>query len=56
MVGTHTHILTNDARQFKVNGLSDRRICVEIMTQVIGMNKEFFGIYFKKDSVKHFIE
>ena len=56
VVGTHTHIPTNDARILK-NGTayqSDAGMCGDY-DSVIGMNKEnSLNRFMKKDSVKHF--
>ena len=56
VVGTHTHIPTNDARILK-NGtayLTDAGMCGDY-NSVIGMNKEnSLKKFLKKDSVKHF--
>ncbi len=56
VVGTHTHIPTNDARVLK-NGTAyqtDAGMCGDY-DSVIGMNKEnSLNRFFKKDSVKHF--
>ena len=56
VVGTHTHIPTNDARVLK-NGTAyqtDAGMCGDY-DSVIGMNKNnSLNRFFKKDSVKHF--
>ena len=56
VVGTHTHIPTNDARILK-NGTayqSDAGMCGDY-DSIIGMNKEnSLNKFLKKDSVKHF--
>ncbi len=56
VVGTHTHIPTNDARILK-NGtayLTDAGMCGDY-DSVIGMNKEnSLNRFLKKDSIKHF--
>ena len=56
VVGTHTHVPTNDARILK-NGtayLTDAGMCGDY-NSVIGMNiKNSLNKFFKKDSVKHF--
>ncbi len=56
MVGTHTHIPTNDARILK-NGTAyqtDAGMCGDY-DSVIGMDKEnSLNRFMKKDSVKHF--
>ena len=56
IVGTHTHIPTNDARILK-NGTgyqTDAGMCGDY-DSVIGMNKEnSINRFLKKDSVKHF--
>ena len=56
MVGTHTHIPTNDARILK-NGTAyqtDAGMCGDY-DSVIGMNKDnSLNRFMKKDSVKHF--
>ena len=56
MVGTHTHIPTNDARLLE-NGTAfqtDAGMCGDY-DSVIGMNKyNSLNRFMKKDSVKHF--
>jgi len=56
VVGTHTHVPTNDARVLK-NGtayLTDAGMCGDY-NSVIGMNKEnSLNRFLKKDAVKHF--
>ena len=56
VVGTHTHVPTNDARVLK-NGtayLTDAGMCGDY-NSVIGMNKEnSLNKFLKKDAVKHF--
>ncbi len=56
VVGTHTHVPTNDARILK-NGtayLTDAGMCGDY-NSVIGMNKEnSLNKFLKKDAVKHF--
>ena len=56
VVGTHTHVPTNDARVLK-NGtayLTDAGMCGDY-NSVIGMNKEnSINRFFKRDSIKHF--
>ena len=56
VVGTHTHVPTNDARVLN-NGtgyLTDAGMCGDY-NSVIGMNLEnSLNKFFKKDSVKHF--
>ena len=56
VIGTHTHIPTNDARVLK-NGTAyqtDAGMCGDY-DSVIGMNKEnSLNRFMKKDSVKHF--
>ena len=56
VVGTHTHIPTNDARVLK-NGTAyqtDAGMCGDY-DSVIGMNKDnSLNRFLKKDSVKHF--
>ena len=56
MIGTHTHIPTNDARVLK-NGTAfqtDAGMCGDY-DSVIGMNKyNSLNRFLKKDSVKHF--
>ena len=56
VVGTHTHVPTNDARILK-NGtayLTDAGMCGDY-DSVIGMDKEnSLNRFFKRDSVKHF--
>ena len=56
VVGTHTHVPTNDARILN-NGTAyqtDAGMCGDY-NSVIGMNKEnSLNKFFKKDSVKHF--
>ncbi len=56
VVGTHTHIPTNDARILKhgTGYLTDAGMCGDY-DSVIGMNKEnSLKRFFKKDSVRHF--
>ena len=56
MVGTHTHVPTNDARILE-NGtayLTDAGMCGDY-DSVIGMNKQnSINRFFKRDSKKHF--
>ena len=56
IVGTHTHVPTNDARILK-NGtayLTDAGMCGDY-DSVIGMNKEnSLNRFFKRDSQKHY--
>jgi len=56
VVGTHTHVPTNDGRVLK-NGtayLTDAGMCGDY-NSVIGMNKEnSMNRFFKKNSIKHF--
>ena len=56
VVGTHTHVPTNDARVLK-NGtayLTDAGMCGDY-NSVIGMNKEnSLNKFLKKDAIKHF--
>jgi hypothetical protein len=56
VVGTHTHVPTNDARIFKKGTAyqTDAGMCGDY-NSVIGMNKEnSLNRFLKKDSVKHF--
>ena len=56
VVGTHTHIPTNDARILKkgTGYQTDAGMCGDY-DSVIGMNKiNSLNRFFKKDSVKHF--
>ena len=56
VVGTHTHIPTNDARILKKGTAyqTDAGMCVDY-DSVIGMNKEnSINKFFKKNSTKHF--
>ena len=55
VIGTHTHVPTNDARILKMEQLiKQMRVCVVTMTLLLVNKENSLNRFMKKNSVKHF--